>query len=161
MVTIKGLNHVVLWVRDAQRSMAFYRDVLGFIPKDGAHPQRVFMKANGSENHHDLGLFGIGADAEGIPHGRHVGMYHVAWELAEIQQVKEAREKLMAAGAFVGETDHGNSLSIYAQDPDGNEFEVFWAIPPEGVGKSRTEQSAARYRRGNRQTDSGRRIATP
>ena len=131
MVTIKGLNHVVLWVRDAQRSMAFYRDVLGFIPKDGAHPQRVFMKANGSENHHDLGLFGIGADAEGIPHGRHVGMYHVAWELAEIQQVKEAREKLMAAGAFVGETDHGNSLSIYAQDPDGNEFEVFWAIPPE------------------------------
>jgi catechol-2,3-dioxygenase len=129
MVTIKGLNHVVLWVRDAQRSMAFYRDTLGFIPKEGSHPQRVFMKANGSTNHHDLGLFGIGPDGEGIPHGRHVGMYHVAWELSTVEQVKEARDRLLAAGAYVGENDHGNSLSIYGQDPDGNEFEVFWAIP--------------------------------
>ena len=131
MVTIKGLNHVVLWVRDAQRSMAFYRDVLGFKPKEGSHPQRVFMQANGSDNHHDLGLFGIGTDAHGIPHGRHVGMYHVAWELADVEHVKEARDRLIAAGGYVGENDHGNSLSIYGQDPDGNEFEVFWAIPQE------------------------------
>lgn len=129
MVTIKGLNHVVLWVRDAQRSMAFYRDVLGFRAREGGHPQRIFMQANGSDNHHDLGLFGIGVEAQGIPHGRHVGMYHVAWELEEVEQVREARDRLIAAGAYVGENDHGNSLSIYGQDPDGNEFEVFWAIP--------------------------------
>jgi len=131
MVTVKGLNHVVLWVRDAQRSAAFYRDVLNFTVKDGAHPQRVFMRANGSDNHHDLGLFGIGPDATGIPAGRHVGMYHVAWELGTIEDVKTARDRLIAAGAYAGEADHGNSLSIYAQDPDGNEFEVFWAIPQE------------------------------
>lgn len=129
MVTVKGLNHVVLWVKDAQQSAAFYRDALGFKAKDGGHPQRVFMQANGSHNDHDLGLFGVGPDAVPLPQGRHVGMYHVAWELAEVEDVRRAKDKLIEVGAYVGENDHGASLSIYAQDPDGNEFEVFWAIP--------------------------------
>ncbi len=102
MVTVKGLNHVVLWVRDAQRSAEFYREALGFIAKEGSHPQRIFMQANGSDQHHDLGLFGIGPDATAIPTGRHVGMYHVAWELADVEDVKRARDKLMAMGACAG-----------------------------------------------------------
>src|SRR5215211_7841187 len=63
--TIKRLNHLVLWVRDAQRSMAFYRDVLGFSIVEAPSPQAVFLRANGSDNHHDLGLFGVGPDVPG------------------------------------------------------------------------------------------------
>jgi catechol-2,3-dioxygenase len=127
--TIKRLNHLVLWVRDAQRSMQFYRDVMHFSIVEMPSPQAVFMRANGSDNHHDLGLFGIGMDAPPPSAGRQVGLYHAAWEVNAIQDLASAREGLLAAGALAGESDHGNSLSLYAKDPDGNEFEVFWMLP--------------------------------
>jgi catechol-2,3-dioxygenase len=127
--TIKRLNHVVLWVRDAQRSLGFYRDVLGFTIVEDPSPQAVFLRANGSDNHHDLGLFGIGPDAPPPTRGRQVGMYHAAWEVNSIQDLSRARDALRQADALVGESDHGNSLSLYAQDPDGNELEVFWMLP--------------------------------
>jgi catechol-2,3-dioxygenase len=127
--TINRLNHLVLWVRDAQRSLAFYRDVLGFNVVEAPSPQAVFLRANGSDNHHDLGLFGIGPDAPPPSSGRQVGMYHAAWEVDTIQDLARAREALLAAGALVGESDHGNSLSLYVKDPDGNELEVFWMLP--------------------------------
>ena len=129
--TIKRLNHLVLWVRDAQRSLAFYRDVLGFSIVEAPSPQAVFLRANGSDNHHDLGLFGIGPDAPPPSNGRQVGMYHAAWELNSIQDLARARDALLQSGALVGESDHGNSLSLYAKDPDGNELEVFWMVPRE------------------------------
>ena len=131
MFTIKRLNHLVLWVRDAQRSLAFYRDVLGFSIVEAPSPQAVFLRANGSDNHHDLGLFGIGPDAPAPSNGRQVGMYHAAWELNSIQDLARARDALLQSGALVGESDHGNSLSLYAKDPDGNELEVFWMVPRE------------------------------
>ena len=127
--TIKRLNHLVLWVRDAQVSLGFYRDVLGFSIVEMPSPQAVFLRANGSDNHHDLGLFGIGADAPPPSQGRQVGMYHAAWEVASIQDLAKAREALQRSGNLAGESDHGNSLSLYAKDPDGNELEVFWMLP--------------------------------
>jgi catechol-2,3-dioxygenase len=127
--TIKRLNHLVLWVRDAQRSLDFYRDVLGFSIVEMPNPQAVFLRANGSDNHHDLGLFGIGADAPAPSAGRQVGMYHAAWEVASIQDLAKAREAMQRSGHLAGESDHGNSLSLYAKDPDGNELEVFWMVP--------------------------------
>jgi catechol-2,3-dioxygenase len=129
--TIKRLNHLVLWVRDAQRSLSFYRDVLGFSVVAMPSPQAVFLRANGSDNHHDLGLFGIGADAPPPSRGQQVGMYHAAWEIATIQDLARAREALRQSGHLVGESDHGNSLSLYVHDPDGNELEVFWMLPRE------------------------------
>jgi len=127
--TIKRLNHLVLWVRDAQVSLGFYRDVLGFSIVEMPSPQAVFLRANGSDNHHDLGLFGIGPDAPPPSQGRQVGMYHAAWEVASIQDLAKARHALQRAGSLAGESDHGNSLSLYAKDPDGNELEVFWMLP--------------------------------
>lgn len=129
--TIRRLNHLVLWVRDAQRSLAFYRDVLGFSIVEMPSPQAVFLRANGSDNHHDLGLFGIGTQAPPPSDGRQVGMYHAAWEVASIQDLARAREALLESGHLVGESDHGNSLSLYCKDPDGNELEVFWMVPRE------------------------------
>ena len=131
MVTITRLNHVVLYVRDARKSLSFYRDVLGFQPTSEPTDRGVFLRGSGSENHHDLALFSIGAEAPGPTRGQQVGMYHAAFEVATIQDLVEAREKLLAAGALVGETDHGASLSLYVKDPDGNELEVFWMVPRE------------------------------
>ncbi len=56
-------------------------------------------------------------------------MYHSAWEVGEITDLLRARERLTEAGALVGSSDHGVSLSLYAKDPDGLEFEIFWTVP--------------------------------
>ncbi|MCC6238581.1 MAG: VOC family protein [Dehalococcoidia bacterium] len=131
MFKIARLNHAVLYVRDAQASFAFYRDVLGFRLVEAMGEQAVFLRAGGSENHHDLGLFGIGAAAPGPGGGRQVGLYHLAWEVEALPELAEARVALLQAGAMTGESDHGSSLSLYGKDPDGNEFEVFWLVPRE------------------------------
>ena len=131
MFTVKRLDHIVLYVRDAQRARAFYQDVLGLVVVESMGEQAVFLRANGSDNHHDLGLFGVGPRAAPPTRGERVGLYHAAWEVATIEDLARAREALLAAGALRGESDHGNSLSLYAQDPDGNEFEVFWMVPRE------------------------------
>ena len=56
-------------------------------------------------------------------------MYHSAWEVGELTDLVRARQRLIEAGALVGSSDHGVSLSLYAKDPDGLEFEVFWTVP--------------------------------
>lgn len=131
MFTIKRLNHAVLYVRDAQAAFAFYRDILGFELVEAMGDRAVFLRANGSDNHHDLGLFGIGAGAAPPGKGDRVGLYHLAWEVETIEDLANARQTLANAGALTGQSDHGNSLSLYARDPDGNEFEVFWMVPRE------------------------------
>jgi catechol-2,3-dioxygenase len=152
MFTVKRLNHIVLYVRDAQRSLAFYRDVLGFGVVEAPSEQALFLRANGSDNHHDLGLFGRGQQAAPPTRGERVGLYHAAWEVATIEDLARAREALLAAGALRGESDHGNSLSLYAEDPDGNELEVFWMVPKDewetrGFGTRRLELAAELERR--------------
>ena len=131
MPTITRLNHVVLYVRDARKSLAFYEGVLDFKPTSPPTDRGVFLRASGSDNHHDIALFSIGADAPGPTRGKQVGMYHAAFEVATIQDLAQAREKLIEAGALVGETDHGASFSLYVHDPDGNELEIFWLLPRE------------------------------
>ena len=61
MFTIKRLNHAVLYVSDLSRSGDFYRTILGFEVVEALGDQALFLRANGSDNHHDLGLFGVGA----------------------------------------------------------------------------------------------------
>jgi catechol-2,3-dioxygenase len=131
MFTIKRLNHMVLYVRDVERSKAFYRDVLGFNIMTERPGRAAFLRANGSDNHHDLGLFNVGPDAAALASGPRVGLYHAAWEVTRLEDLNDVRESLSKAGALVGENDHGASLSLYGEDPDGNEFEVFWPVPRE------------------------------
>jgi catechol-2,3-dioxygenase len=136
--TIKRLNHAVLWVRDAQQAAQFYQDVLGFVVSAKMGDQAVFMCTSPTtENNHDLGLFSIGASAPGPSEGRQVGLYHLAWEVETLPELARARDALVNAGALVGTNDHGSSLSLYAKDPDGNEFEVFWPVPREEWGTRR------------------------
>ena len=126
-MAIRGLNHAVLWVRDARRSAAFYRDVLGFVAVHQT-PKSAFLRAPESANDHDLGLFEIG-EADGPLPG--VGLYHLAWEVPTLADLLTYAAKLSAAGALVGATDHGTTKGLYAKDPDGLEFEVCWLVPVE------------------------------
>jgi catechol-2,3-dioxygenase len=126
-MTVTRLNHAVLYVRDAAVAAAFYRDVLDMEVVTEL-PGAVFLKAAGTSNHHDLGLFGLGPDAPTPQPGR-VGLYHLAWEVATIEDLAAMADRLRRAGALVGASDHGASKSLYAKDPDGNEFEVMWALP--------------------------------
>ena len=134
-MTIRQLNHAVLYVRDARRHRTFYEDVLGFRTIiDGPGPF-VFMRAPGSNNHHDIAFFSIGEGAEASDAGRRtVGMYHLAWEVATLDELEAMRERLSEAGALMGASDHHVNKSLYCRDPDGLEFEVMWLNPPENWG---------------------------
>jgi catechol 2,3-dioxygenase-like lactoylglutathione lyase family enzyme len=132
-VPLTRLNHAVLYVSDVARSVEFYTSVMGFEPvsmlPDGFHGA-AFLKAIGSTNDHDLGLFEVGASARPSLAGRgEVGLYHLAWEVDTLTELQATAERLAAAGALVGASDHGTTKSLYAKDPDGLEFEVVWLIP--------------------------------
>ncbi len=128
---IHRLNHAVLYVRDVERSVAFYRGVLGFRRVMG-FPGAAFIQAPGSTNDHDLGLFQIGAAAGPSAAGKAtVGLYHLAWEVDTLAELERLAAGLAEAGALVGASDHGTTKSLYARDPDGLEFEVAWVVPAE------------------------------
>ena len=127
MTAVRRLNHAVLYVGDARASARFYGELLGLESVhtlgDGA---AVFMRAPGSANDHDLGLFSVGA--AGAP-GREIGLYHLAWEVTTLEDLAAMRTALADAGSLVGESDHGVTKSLYAKDPDGIDFEVMWQVP--------------------------------
>jgi len=126
---IQRLNHAVLYVRDAQRSAAFYSEALGFRRLIDT-PQAVFMQAAGSTNDHDLGLFSIGDGAGPSGAGRQtVGLYHLAWEVDTLSELERIAGVLTGRGSLVGASDHGSTKALYAKDPDGIEFEVSWLVP--------------------------------
>ena len=125
-IGLRRLQHLVLWVSDVERSVRFYRDVLGFEVKSQS-PRGAFLRIPGSADDHHLGLFEQTGAAP--PSERVARMYHSAWEVAEITDLVRARQRLIEAGALVGSSDHGVSLSLYAKDPDGLEFEIFWTVP--------------------------------
>jgi catechol-2,3-dioxygenase len=134
-VTITRLNHAVLFVRDVDRAAEFYRSVFGFEEMERPTGMRAaFMRSPIGGNHHDLGLFEVGADAPRPPRGS-VGLYHLAWEVPTIEDLVAAARELSAAGAMTGASDHGVSKSLYGRDPDGNEFEVMWQVPREAWGE--------------------------
>jgi catechol-2,3-dioxygenase len=134
MASVRNLNHAVLYVRDLERSVAFYEQVFGFNMVARAGRSMAFLRAAGSENHHDLGLAAVGANAPSPPQGA-VGLYHTAWQVDRIEDVAEAHRELVARGALTGASDHGATKSVYGLDPDGNEFEIMWMVPREHWGE--------------------------
>jgi len=128
------LNHAVLYVRNLAETVAFYEDVLGFRRIDEMTPDgfagAAFLRAPESTNDHDLGLFEIGAGAGPSLAGQQtVGLYHLAWEVDTLATLEATAQKLTAAGALVGASDHGTTKSLYGRDPNGIEFEIVWLIP--------------------------------
>jgi catechol-2,3-dioxygenase len=156
MVKVRKINHLVLRVRDVERTIAFYRDVLGMeiVGRVGPNGSAgVFFKFTG--NHHDLACFALGQGAEG-PFEDQVGMYHVALEVETLEELVAARDELARVGSLVGMSDHGVSKSLYVKDPDGNELEILWNVPREewstlgvmGVRPLNLEAELAKYSKG-------------
>lgn len=138
-IRITELNHAVLYVRDVSVAAAFYRDVLGFDTVTADPGGRAaFLRAGDSSNHHDLGLISVGENAPRSPRGS-TGLYHLAWRVGSIQELARARTILDEHGALLGQSDHGVSKSLYAADPDGNEFEVMYLLPEEEWGSYATQ----------------------
>ena len=121
------IGHVVLKVRDLDRSLAFYRDLLGFRVSSEMSNVMIFLTATG-ENHHDLALLRVG-DSAPSPLPTAVGLYHVAVQLADWEAVKGAHALLSERGLLKGTADHGVSKSLYTTDPDGNEIELYCDTP--------------------------------
>jgi catechol-2,3-dioxygenase len=131
---VKELGHVVLYVRDLERSRRFYRDVLGWreiSPEGGMRfPAAAFSSGR---THHELLLIEVGQSAAPIPSGRRVGMYHFGLKVGTTDdELREARDALQKAGAKVtGASDHGVTHSLYIEDPDGHEIELYIDVQPE------------------------------
>ena len=131
------LNHAVLFVADLERSVAFYEQAFGMaVVAREPRATAAFLRLPRSGNHHDLGLFGVGPQPP-RPHGS-LGLYHLAWQVDTVEELEEARLTLANLDALTGESSHGATKSVYAQDPDGNEFEVMWMLPKASGASSRT-----------------------
>jgi catechol-2,3-dioxygenase len=131
-VPITRLNHAVLYVRNVERSVAFYRDVLGFrvVPMTPDGFPAAFLQAPGSTNDHDLGLFQVGSAVGDSQAGRStVGLYHLAWEVDTLDTLEQLSSALQQHRALVGASDHGTTKSLYGKDPDELEFEIAWIVP--------------------------------
>jgi catechol 2,3-dioxygenase len=131
-MAVKELGHVVLYVHDLERSAAFYRDVLGFRQVMGSSgaPFKAAAFSSG-RTHHELLLIEVGEDAQPVPEGRRVGMYHFGLKVGDSDdELREVLSGLRAAGAeIVGAGDHGFTHSLYVLDPDGNEIELYSDVP--------------------------------
>jgi catechol-2,3-dioxygenase len=140
---VQRLNHAVLYVRDLDRSVGFYTEALGFRVKTQIPGRAAFLQAEASTNDHDLGLFAIGAQAGDSPAGRStVGLYHLAWEVDTLAELRRIGEVLRARDALVGASDHGTTKALYARDPDGIEFEVSWLLPADLLSDDITMHTA-------------------
>ena len=128
MVKPKKLGHVVIKVRDLDRSESFYTDVLGLNVTTRIPGRMVFMSAAGDASH-ELAIMSIGTDAPG-PEVSRVGLYHFAWQMESLDDVRRLHRELKDKGVNIaGIGDHGISLGVYFFDPDGNEIEAFYELP--------------------------------
>ena len=132
---VKELGHLVLYVRSLERSVAFYRDVLGWrmISPDtpGAPFRAAAFSAPSGRTHHELLLIEVGEDAAALPPGRRVGLYHFGLKVGTSDdELREALAKVKSAGVtIVGTSDHTVTHSLYVLDPDGNEIELYIDVP--------------------------------
>jgi catechol 2,3-dioxygenase len=119
------LGHVVFYVRDLEKSTAFYRDVVGLKVAGRIFNGRAAM-LTGGVTHHELLLIEAGA-APGPMQGRRIGLYHVGWKVGDsLDELRQTRDRIRDHGHDIeGMSDHTVSQSLYLRDPDGNEIELF------------------------------------
>ncbi len=124
------IGHVHLKVADLERSIAFYRDVLGFELTQRYGNEAAFLSAGGY--HHHIGLNTWESQGGSPPPARSTGLYHLAILYPTRAELADALRRLMAAGIpLEAASDHGVSEALYLRDPDGNGLELYWDRPRE------------------------------
>ena len=135
---VRRLNHAVLYVRDLPRTVSFYCETLGFEIRTEIRDRAAFLRAPGSVNDHDLGLFAIG-DAELSGPEPRVGLYHLAWEVGSLADLRRAR---CSGRRRARRPERPPRLQVpVRQDPNGIEFEVMWRVPAEDWDEELSEGS--------------------
>ncbi len=118
------VGHVHLKVADLDRSLAFYRDVLGFEVTQRYGAQAVFLSAGGY--HHHIGLNTWESAGGAAPAPGTTGLYHVAFLYPDRASLGDALRRILAADLVLdGAADHGVSEALYLRDPDGNGVELY------------------------------------
>lgn len=118
------LGHVVFYVKDLERSLAFYRDLLGF--KEVGRVLNGAAALTSGRTHHELLLIQVG-EAPGPMTGHRRGLYHIGIKVGDnLDELRAAKKELEQAGVEIGGmSDHTVSQSLYLRDPDGNEVELY------------------------------------
>jgi catechol 2,3-dioxygenase len=134
------LGHVVFYVQDLERSLAFYRDLVGFQEIGRTFGGKAAGLTSG-RTHHELLLIEVG-NAPAPPVGLRRGFYHIGIKIGDsLDDLRAAKEELEHAGiAITGMSDHTVSQSLYLHDPDGHEVELYvdaeadiWKQDPQAV----------------------------
>jgi catechol 2,3-dioxygenase len=133
MIHPDRIGHVVIKVRDLERSRRFYTEVLGLeIMKELPQVKMVFLASN-RRDHHELALAEVGARAS-APNPGDVGLSHFAFRLKSIEDLRAAYRELKEHGVPISFTvNHGVTRSVYFLDPDGNQLEVYVDNLPEEI----------------------------
>ena len=134
------IGHVHLKVADIERSLGFYRDVLGFELQQRWGDSAAFVSAGGY--HHHIGLNTWESKGGSPPPRGTTGLFHVAIRYPTRRALAEGLRRVVEAGIpLEGATDHGVSEAIYLRDPDGNGVELYrdrpreeWPRAPDGKG---------------------------
>lgn len=135
-IRIKRTGHLVLRVKDLQRSKRFFTEILG-LPLVGENDVgMLFFSADTKDNHHVLAIRQA-KEGAAMPNPEQLGMEHVAYELGSFAELQEAYRIFKENGVRIHHTVfHGVTKSIYFFDPDGNMLEVYCNVPPEVYRKS-------------------------
>jgi catechol 2,3-dioxygenase len=130
-VEVKELGHIVLYVRNLERSRRFYGQVLGW--REVSQLGEMGAMFSSGRTHHELLLLEVGPDAQPIPSGRRAGLYHFGLKIGETDdELRSAIAKLQQEGVTIaGTADHTVTHSVYIVDPDGNEIELYIDVQPE------------------------------
>jgi len=124
------LGHVVFYVKNLERSLAFYRDLLGFKEVGRIFDGKAAALTSG-RTHHEFLFIQVG-DAPGPPTGHRIGLYHIGIKIGDsMEELRAALKELQKAGVpITGASDHTVSKSLYLLDPDGNEIELYVDADP-------------------------------
>jgi len=128
---VKELGHIVLYVRDLERSRHFYGEVLGWT-QVAEMGEMAAMFSSGC-THHELLLLEVGPSAAPVPAGRRLGLYHFGLKVGENdEELRDVIETLRREEVpITGMADHTVTHSVYITDPDGNEIELYIDVQPE------------------------------
>jgi catechol 2,3-dioxygenase len=122
--------HIHLTVSDLNRSLGFYRDLLGFAVTARYGEQAVFLSAGGY--HHHIGLNTWAGKGATPPPERHTGLYHAAILFPTREALATVLKRIIDAGYPIdGASDHGVSEAVYLSDPDHNGIELYCDRPRE------------------------------